>query len=100
MADPMDTPEQECIACGAGLIGPFQPKIRLAHPAPQQESLAVAAYAWICPGCGLVHWYADEADVDRLRDEELEDESLGATPGEGYERRTQMQRMLRRVKRM
>jgi len=30
----------------------------------------------------------------------MEDESLGATPGEGYERRTQMQRMLRRVKRM
>jgi hypothetical protein len=96
----MDMPEQACIACGAGLIGPFQPKIKLTHPEPQEEPLAVAAYAWICPGCGLVHWYAGEGDVERLREERPESESLGATPGEGYERRTQMQRMLRRVRRI
>jgi hypothetical protein len=100
MGDPEEVLSPACIACGGGLSGPFQPKIRLTHPAAREEPLRVTAYAWICVRCGLVHWYAQEEDRERLRAEEQAAQSLDATPGEGYERRTQMQRMLQKVRRM
>jgi len=95
---------QLCIACGSDLTGPFQPKITLAlvPPAeePGQEKLAVAAHAWICPGCGLVHWYVEDEDLDNLSSIAAVYETVTAKPGTGYERRTKMLRMLRRVRRM
>jgi hypothetical protein len=95
--------EHLCIACGAGLAGPFQPKITLNRP-PEQENDAeparVSAHAWICPGCGLVHWYTGDEDLAKLLDADVAIEPLEATPGQGYERRSQMLRMLRRVRRM
>jgi hypothetical protein len=97
----MDT-ERQCTACGAALAGPFLPRIGLNLPPAEgsEEKLAVAARSWICIGCGLVHWYAEEEDLDKLMDAALGDDALDARPGTSYERRTQMLRMLRRVRRM
>jgi hypothetical protein len=98
----MDEP-RPCSACDAYLAGPFQPRITLTQvPSPQEtegEKVTVAARAWICPACGLVHWYADDQDLGKV---------LGVEPvaetspnlGTSYERRSQMMRMLRRVRRM
>ncbi len=91
-----------CIACGAGLGGPFRPRITLTHAAAEggQKEVTVTARAWICPGCGLVHWYADDESLDRVLDLVTGDEPLAARPDISYERRTQMLQMLRRVRRM
>jgi hypothetical protein len=96
--------ERACIACGAYLAGPFRPPIGLTFAAPAEDSeqtpLKVSAQSWVCPGCGLVHWYAGEEDLDSLLQVVLAGEPAEAEPGEGYERRIQMLRMLRRVQRM
>jgi hypothetical protein len=92
-----------CNACGTSLAGPFQPKIVLTQEPlaeePQGEKVHVAAHAWICPGCGLVHWYAQDEDLNKLPMPESAEEA-GPKPGTSYERRAQMLRMLRRVRRM
>jgi hypothetical protein len=92
-----------CSACGAYLLGPFQPKIALTQmpsaEEPEGEKVTVAARAWICPGCGLVHWYAEDEDLAKLPMVDLADET-SPKPGTSYERRSQMLRMLRRVRRM
>lgn len=100
----MDEPRL-CIDCRADLVGPFRPRITLtrapADPEGDQEPLTVAAQAWICPACGLLHWVAEDEALDRLlalSAEGAEDEV--ATPDASYERRAQMLRMLRRVRRM
>jgi hypothetical protein len=96
--------DRVCIACGAHLSGPFQPQIDLTFAPPAEESeqasLKVSARSWICPGCGLVHWYARDEDLDSLLEVALAGEPIEAEPGVGYERRMQMLRMLRRVRRM
>lgn len=93
-----------CVACGARLTGPFHPEVSLAQEPPveesEQQALEVAARSWICPGCGLVHWYIKDRDLDNLLDIAAAEESADASPGKSYERRTQMLRMLRRVRRM
>ena len=97
----MDSEEQRnCIACDVALVGPFQPKIALTLPAeePGQEAPKVSAYSWICPDCGLVHWYAE--GVTGLPAPIPADEAEAPRPDSSYQRRTQMLRMLRRVKRM
>jgi hypothetical protein len=92
-----------CSACGAHLTGPFQPRITLTQVPPGQEieaeKVTVAARAWICVTCGLVHWYAQDQDLGQISVAEPVAET---TPnlGTSYERRSQMMRMLRRVRRM
>jgi hypothetical protein len=100
----MDEPRL-CIDCRADLVGPFRPRITLTRsPAAQeadQEPLTVGAQAWICPACGLLHWYAEDEALARLAN--LVEKGGGeeaATPASSYERRAQMLRMLRRVRRM
>jgi hypothetical protein len=93
-----------CIACGCKLQGPFEPQITTTQ-APSAEDpdgmpLTVVAQAWICPGCGLVHWYADDESLAELLAVASSDEALSAQPDASYERRMQMLRMLRRVRRM
>ena len=94
--------ERLCIACGAGLAGPFQPKITLNRRTEKEEPepTRILAHAWICVGCGLVHWYTGDEDLAKLPDADVTIEPLEAKPGQGYERRSQMLRMLRRVRRM
>jgi hypothetical protein len=93
-----------CTACETELVGPFRPKIALTKELPAGESdhetLTVEAFSWICPGCGLVHWYADEQNLDQVLAVASSDEAPAASPGTSYERRMQMLRMLRRVRRM
>jgi hypothetical protein len=116
--------ERLCIACGAGLVGPFEPSLHLAGEVPEapvseaeapgpdapelaasetdagRERMQVSAYSWICPGCGLVQWYVQEQTLEELL--EMTVDGLGATaqPDTSYERRSRMLRMLRRVQRM
>jgi hypothetical protein len=98
----MDEP-RPCSACDAYLTGPFQPRITLTQVPPPQETegekVTVAARAWICPACGLVHWYAEDQDLGRVPVVEPEAETE-LKSGTSYERRSQMMRMLRRVRRM
>lgn len=99
-----------CYACGAELAGPFQPKIVVSRvSAPDRggaeekgepEALKIAARSWVCPGCGLLHWYADDGDLDRLLEQAASNDLRISSPGSSYQRRTQILRMLRRVRRM
>lgn len=93
-----------CIACGAGLAGPFEPKLTLTRDPATEESpekpLTVVTHAWICPGCGLAQWYADDESLAGILAAASDDDLLSAQPDLSYERRTQMLRMLRRVRRM
>ncbi len=86
-----------CIACQVGLVGPYGPSTRLTE-APQ-GAMTVTAEAWICPACGLVHWYADETAQPSTA-EALPEEVPVQKPESGYRRRAQMGHMLRRVRRM
>ena len=54
----------------------------------------------VCPGCGLAHWYAQEQDPEELEGVAGTEEDLAPKPGSSYERRMQVLRMLRRVRRM
>jgi hypothetical protein len=93
-----------CIACDVDLAGPFGPKIALTKEFPpgdsDQEKLTVEAHSWICPGCGLVHWFAEQQDLDTVLAVASPDEVTSASPASSYERRMKMLRMLRRVRRM
>lgn len=95
-----------CITCGVNLVGAFAPRVTLTRTVPagseeqEGEELTVAALAWICPGCGLVHWYAEEEHLDPLLDAAAKAEPLTGEPGQSYERRAHMLRMLRRVQRL
>jgi hypothetical protein len=92
-----------CSACGAYLAGPFQPGIALAQElspeGPEGEKVMVAVQAWICPMCGLVHWYATGEDLGKVPVVKAV-EATGLNQATSYERRSQMMRMLRRVRRM
>jgi hypothetical protein len=92
-----------CSACGAYLTGPFQPGIALTQELspeePEGKKVTVAVRAWICPMCGLVHWYAAGEDLGKIPVVEAA-EATGLTQATSYERRSQMMRMLRRVRRM
>lgn len=96
--------EWVCAACGASLMGPFQPKIDLTQVSASEqyesEPLEVSACAWICAGCGLVHWYIEDKDLEDLVTSVLDREMLVPQPDASYQRRSQMLRMLRRIKRM
>lgn len=95
---------RECIACGVDLTGPFKPRITLTKALSEEESdgetLTVVANSWICPGCGLLHWYAEDEDLDRVLEVASAAGALDASPDAQYQRRAQMLRMLRRVRRM
>jgi len=88
------------MACGAGLVGPMAPRITLSYVPAGEEAIKADARAWICPACGLVHWYGEEESLARLQDSGGEIGEHEAVPGASYERRTQVLRMLRRVRRM
>jgi hypothetical protein len=94
-----------CLACGSDLAGPFLPQIDLAQPSPAEEAgggagqVQITAHSWVCLECGLVHWYAEEQEPEA---EETADTpaAVAPRPGSSYERRSEILRMLRRVKRM
>jgi hypothetical protein len=65
-----------------------------------EEATEVEARAWMCPGCGLVYWYGEDEDLDALRAIADAADEIQPKPDSSYERRTQMLRMLRRVRRM
>jgi len=89
---------RRCLACGVNLAGPFLPRMDLVPPAGEPDDEAqVVAYAWACPECGLVHWYAAEPEPDEQEDAPGE---VVGRPGPSYERRSEIARMLRRVRRM
>ena len=97
--------QRTCIDCGAVLIGPFEPRMTLIRAIDREgvpdSALEVSAQSWICPGCGLVQWYAGEEDLDPLREAaEAIGGSLAARPDTSYESRARMVRMLKRVRRM
>jgi hypothetical protein len=87
-------------------MGAFGPRITLTMVMPVEsedqgaEELKVAARSWICPGCGLVHWYAEEDHLGPLLNAAAKAELLTGEPGQSYERRAHMLRMLRRVRRL
>jgi hypothetical protein len=95
--------KRQCSACDKAMVGPFEPELSLIMPAPEegpgQDATAVIR-AWICPGCGLAQWYAQEQDLEQLADIAQAIEELEPKPGASYERRMQVLRMLRRVRRM
>jgi hypothetical protein len=64
---------------------------------PEQE-VTLVARAWVCPGCGLVHWYAQDLEI--LEGVTGTADDLAPKPGSSYERRMQVLRMLRRMRRM
>ena len=101
----VDMEEQRlCIACGAALSGPLEPGVTLSRtgPAGQSENglSQVLAWAWICPGCGLVHWYAEDEFLDQSDAVAHSEEVVYGKPDTSYERRAKMLHMLRRVRRM
>ena len=96
-----------CASCGAALHGPFEPELSLSATAPEQEpeqepeqDVAITVRAWVCPHCGLAHWYAQERDLDTLGTLAGSEEDLSPKPASSYERRMQVLHMLRRVRRM
>ena len=92
--------ERQCTVCGAGLVGPMAPRITLSYPASGEEAAKLEARAWVCAACGLVYWYGEEASLARLQDSTGEVGEVAPVPGSSYERRTQVLRMLRRVRRL
>ena len=88
-----------CSTCDTTLVGPFEPELSLTKQEQEQE-VTVLARAWICPGCGLAHWYAQGPDLEQLENIASVAEELTPKPGASYERRMQVLRMLRRVRRM
>jgi uncharacterized protein with PIN domain len=96
--------QQLCSACGANLAGPFEPKVALTQASSNEESvqeaLELLARSWVCVSCGLVHWYAEREALRQLRDAASHDEPTPPKPATSYERRAQVLRMLRRVRRM
>jgi len=95
--------KRQCSACDTVLVGPFEPELSLTRIVPEQEpeqEVTLMAHAWVCPGCGLAHWYAQEQDPEELEGVAGTEEDLVPKPGSSYERRMQVLRMLRRVRRM
>ena len=94
---------RQCSVCDTVLVGPFEPELSLTTTAADEEpdqKVTVLARAWICPGCGLAHWYAQGPDLEQLESIAGVAEELAPKPGTSYERRMQVLRMLRRVRRM
>jgi len=94
---------RNCASCGSALHGPFEPELSLSATAPDQEpeqDVVIAVRAWVCPRCGLAHWYAQERDMDTLETLAESEEDLPPKPAASYERRMQVLHMLRRVRRM
>jgi hypothetical protein len=97
---------KRCMACGLKLVGPFQPEIAftLSEPAGPEEAREagpeVVACAWICPGCGLLQWYAEDEYLAPLLDAAETGMPVTGIPDASYGRRTHMLRMLRRVRRI
>ena len=96
--------QQQCSSCGANLAGPFEPKMTLIQAPSSEESeeeaLELLAGSWVCVGCGLVHWYAEAEDLQQLRGAAAYEDLTPPRPATSYERRAQVLRMLRRVRRM
>ena len=95
---------QRCSACGAILVGPFEPQVTLTQAPSDEESgeetLELLAGSWVCAGCGLVHWYAEGEGLKQLWGAAAYEDLEPPTPDASYERRAQVLRMLRRVRRM
>ncbi len=95
--------KRQCSACDTVMVGPFEPELSLIMPAPEEEpeqEATVVIRAWICPACGLAQWYAQEQDREQLASIAGPEEELAPKPGTSYERRMQVLRMLKRVRRM
>jgi len=95
--------KRQCSACGTAMVGPFEPELSLIMPPPEDElerDVTAVIGAWICPDCGLAQWYAQEQDLEQLAGIAEAIEELEPKPGASYERRMQVLRMLRRVRRM
>lgn len=97
----MTESSRACIACQAGLVGPYGPSTRLTEALSEapQGAMTVTAEAWICPVCGLVHWYADETAHPSTAEASPAEVPV-QKPESGYRRRAQMGHVLRRVRRM
>ena len=97
----MSEESRTCIACQARLVGPYGPSAILTQTLTEtaQGAISVTAEAWICPTCGLVHWYTGEEARPSLADT-LAEQAPAQRPELGYRRRAQMGHMLRRVRRM
>ena len=95
---------RQCTACNSMLVGPFEPVMTLSQAPPNEESdedgLELGAESWVCVGCGLVHWFVEGEGLKQLRGSAVTDEVRAPQPDSSYERRTQVLRMLRRVRRM
>jgi hypothetical protein len=97
---------RRCITCGLNLVGPFAPVVTLTTFLPAEaegqdgRELTVPAQAWICPGCGLVLWYTEEEHLGPLLDMAAGGARLTGEPGQSYQNRAHMLRMLRRVRRL
>ena len=94
---------RQCSACDRAMVGPFEPELSLIMPALEDEpehDLTAVIRAWLCPSCGLAQWYAQEQDLEQLASIAEAIEELEPKPGTSYERRMQVLRMLRRVRRM
>jgi hypothetical protein len=96
--------QRQCSACNTILAGPFEPKMTLSQAPPNEESdedgLELQATSWVCVSCGLVHWFAEGDGLKQLQDSAVLDEPQAPQPASSYERRAQVLRMLRRVRRM
>ncbi len=97
--------KRQCSACGIDLVGPFRPKIELtrdsAQPGDARGAIQVTAYAWFCPTCGLLHWYADSESLGRLLNEvPMSESQLEVIPDANYERRKQMLRLMQHIRRI
>lgn len=97
----MTEESRACIACQVGLVGPYGPSAILTQALTEtaQGAISVTAEAWICPACGLVHWYTGEGSRPSLADASGEEVPV-RKPESDYRRRAQMGHMLRRVRRM
>jgi uncharacterized protein with PIN domain len=101
--EPTMEENRQCSGCSTVLIGPFEPELSFTKTAAEEEpdqKVIVLARAWICPGCGLAHWYTQGQDLEQLERFARVAEELAPKPGTSYERRMQVLRMLRRVRRI
>jgi hypothetical protein len=96
--------QRQCSGCGASLAGPFEPKVTLvgapSNGGADEEGLELLASSWVCVGCGLVHRFAEGEGLEQLRGAAQAEDLGPPQPASSYERRAQVLRMLRRVRRM
>ena len=65
-----------------------------------EEALELLTGSWVCVGCGLVHRFAEGEGLKQLQGAVPGKDLKPPQPASSYERRAQVLRMLRRVRRM